>query len=25
MPGLNENEFRHLRETWDTLGADDPL
>lgn len=25
MPRLNENEFRHLQRTWDTLGAEDPL
>ncbi|MBV8528984.1 MAG: class I SAM-dependent methyltransferase [Candidatus Dormibacteraeota bacterium] len=25
MPRLNTNEFRHLQETWDTLGAEDPL
>ncbi|MGH7750003.1 MAG: methyltransferase domain-containing protein, partial [Candidatus Dormibacteria bacterium] len=25
MARLNENEFRHLQQTWDTLGAEDPL
>lgn len=25
MPRLNTNEFRHLQETWDTLGAEDPM
>lgn len=25
MPRLNANEFRHLQETWDALGAEDPL
>lgn len=25
MARLNANEFRHLQETWDALGAEDPL
>lgn len=25
MARVNANEFRHLQETWDTLGAEDPL
>ena len=25
MAHLNANEFRHLQETWDALGAEDPL
>lgn len=25
MSRLNANEFRHLQETWDALGAEDPL